>query len=121
MMINYINFMKAFDSVHRPLLWNIVSIYGVPQKYINTLKALYTDSSCCVKTETGVTDFFTILSGCILSPSFFLILLDFVMRKAIDTKEAGIKWTNTERLPNLDFADDLVLLAKQLRTATTND
>ena len=54
MMINYIDFKKAFDSVHRPLLWNILSIYGVPQKYINIFKALYTDSRCCVKTETGV-------------------------------------------------------------------
>ena len=52
MMINYIDFKKAFDSVHRPLLSNILSIYGVPQKCINIFKALYTDSSCCIKTET---------------------------------------------------------------------
>ena len=82
MMINYIDFKKAFNSIHKPSLWNILSVYGVPQKYINIFKALYTDSSCCVKSETGVTDFFTILSGvqqgCILLPLFFLILLDFV-------------------------------------------
>lgn len=37
-------------------------------------KALYTNSSCSVKTETGETDLFTILLGvqqdCILSPFF---------------------------------------------------
>ena len=33
------------------------------------------------------------------------------MRKAIDTQEAGIKWTNCDRLPDLDFTDDLALLA----------
>ena len=33
------------------------------------------------------------------------------MQKAIETQEAGIKWTNTDRLPDLDFADDLALLA----------
>ena len=116
MMINYIDFKKAFDSIHRLTLCNILSIYGVPQKYINIFKALYTNSSCCVKTETGVTDFSPILSGvqqgCIPSPFFFLISLDLVMRKAIDTQEASINWTNTERLPDLDFADDLTLLVK---------
>ena len=114
MTINYINFKKVFDSIHRPSLWNILSIYRVPLKYTNIFKALYTDSSCCVKTETGVTDFFTTLSGvqqgCILSPLFFLILLDLT-RKAIETQESGIKLTNTDQLSDLDFADDLPLLA----------
>ena len=61
---------------------------------------LYTDSSWCVKTETGVTYFFTSLSGvqqgCILSPLFFLILLELAMRKEVGTQKAGIKWTNTD-------------------------
>ena len=115
MIINYIDFRKAFNSIHRSSLWNILSIYGVPQKYMNIFKALYTDSSCCVKSETGVTDFVTILSGVqqqyILSPLFFLILLDLLMQKAIDTGEARIKWESTDRLPDLAFEDDLALLA----------
>lgn len=82
---------------------------------MNIFKALYTDSRCCVKSETGVTDFLTILSGVqqqyILSPLFFLILLHLVMQKAIDTGEARIKWENTDRLPDLAFEDDLALLA----------
>ena len=92
-----------------------MSIYEVPQKYINIFKALNTGSSCCAKTETGVTDFFTAVlgmqQGCILSQFFFRIHLDFVMRQAIDTQQAGIKWTNTDRLPDLHFADDLAFLA----------
>ena len=34
-----------------------------------------------------------------------------LMRKAIDTQEASIKWTNTDRLPDLYFTDNLALLA----------
>ena len=34
------------------------------------------------------------------------------MRKAIDTQEANMKWTDTDRLPDFEFADNLALLAK---------
>ena len=115
--INYIDFKKAFDSIHRMSLWNILHKYGIPQKYINIFKALYKDSSCCIKTESGMTEFFLILSGvqqgCILSPFFFLIIIDYVMRKAMNTQEVGIKWSNTDWLTDLDFADDVAILANE--------
>ena len=30
--INFNNFKKAFDSVHRESLWKIVKIYGIPEQ-----------------------------------------------------------------------------------------
>ena len=39
--VNYIDFKKAFDSIHRPSLWRIADIYGVPQQYIAVFKSLY--------------------------------------------------------------------------------
>jgi len=51
LLINYIDFKKAFDSIHRETLWNIVRSYGVPEKYINIFKSLYRKSSCCVRTK----------------------------------------------------------------------
>jgi len=50
--INFIDFKKAFDSVHRPSLWKILTYYGIPNRFINILKALYDNSSCCVNTAT---------------------------------------------------------------------
>jgi len=41
--INYIDFKKAFDSIHRDSLWKILELYGIPAKYINIFKALYRD------------------------------------------------------------------------------
>ena len=76
--------------------------------------SMYLDSSCCVKTETGYTDFFNIVSGvqqgCILSPFFFLILLDYVSKKSLDDQLYGISWKDS-KLSDLDFADDLAVLA----------
>ena len=58
LIINFIDFRKAFDSVHRPFLWKILTYYGIPDRFINVFKALHDNSSCCVKTASGYTEFF---------------------------------------------------------------
>ena len=109
----FIDFKKAFDSVHRPSLWKILKYYGIP----NIFKALYINSSCCVKTASGYTEFFEIVSGvrqgCILSPFLFIIVIDFVMYRTMDKPEYGIIWQNQNRLTDLDFADDIAILAEE--------
>jgi hypothetical protein len=113
--INFVDFKKAFDSVHRESLWQIARLYGIPQRFINVFQSLYDDSRCCVKTESGATDFFRIdtgvRQGCILSPFLFLLVVDFVMRDATREQQVGIPWTDQTRLTDLDFADDIALLA----------
>ena len=32
LIINYLDFKKAFDSIYRPALWKILKIYGITQK-----------------------------------------------------------------------------------------
>ena len=114
--INFIDFKKAFDSVHRDTLWHIVRIYGIPARYINIFKSLYQDSRCCVRTDDGTTDFFNINTGvrqgCVLSPFLFLIAIDFVMRKSMKEVGFGIVWNDQTRLIDLDFADDIALIAE---------
>ena len=58
--INFIDFKKAFDSIHRDSLWKISRSYGIPDKYINLFKLIYENSSCNIRTQTGVTDSFNI-------------------------------------------------------------
>ena len=42
--LNFIDFEKAFDSVHRPSMWAILREYGFPEKIINVIKCLYAGS-----------------------------------------------------------------------------
>ncbi|KAJ8397572.1 hypothetical protein AAFF_G00438480 [Aldrovandia affinis] len=63
LIINYIDFKKAFDSVHRESLWQIVQLYGVPSKYVNIFRALYRNSTCRVRTSSGTTDDFDIVTS----------------------------------------------------------
>ena len=35
LIINFIDFEKAFDSIHRESLWKILRYYGIPTKIVN--------------------------------------------------------------------------------------
>lgn len=61
--ITFVDFTKPFDSVHRDSLWNIARSYGIPEQFVKIFQTLYLQSSCCVHTEDGYTDFFTIETG----------------------------------------------------------
>ena len=57
--INFIDFKKAFDSIHRDTLWKLVRSYGVPEKIVTLLKCFYTQFECTVllnnKGQIGLT------------------------------------------------------------------
>ena len=52
-----------------------------------------------------------IKEGCILSPFLFALTIDWVMKEKTLGTKASIKWTFTETLDDLDFADDISLLS----------
>ena len=56
--INFIDFKAAFDSIQRDSLWKIVESYGLPRKLINIMKNTYDGSTCCVKVDDEMTDWF---------------------------------------------------------------
>ncbi|CAH1239030.1 Hypp5694 [Branchiostoma lanceolatum] len=115
--ISFIDFSKAFDSIHRPSLWNIMHSYGIPSRLISAVKQIYADSKCCVRTGEGYSGWFEVVSGvrqgCVLSPILFAMAIDWVLGKA--TKERGIQWVQETKLADLDFADDIAALADTTR------
>jgi hypothetical protein len=112
---NFIDFAKAFDSINRPALWRIMSHYGIPDKIISIIKMLYTDFNARVICGSKLTDTFPIQTGvkqgCLLSPLLFSLCIDWLMRETTRNTKRGITWTFGQTLEDLDFADDIVLLA----------
>ena len=111
--ISFIDFSKAFDSIHRPTLWKILKSYGIPTKLVTAIEKIYENSSCCIRTEDGLSSWFKVLTGvrqgCILSPLLFAIAIDWVLRLATEGK--GLDWIEGSHLSDLDFADDIAAMA----------
>ena len=111
----FIDYMKAFDSIHQDTLWKIMKLYGIPSKFIKLVRMFYTDVKCSVVSEGGLTNWFEVKSGvkqgCVMSGFLFLLVVDWIMSQAVKDKNTGIRWNMMEQLEDLDFADDIALLA----------
>ena len=124
--INFIDYEKAFDSLDRNVLWDLMANYGIPRKIISLVKNTYEGTNCCILHEGGLTESFSIKSGvrqgCLLSPFLFLLDVDWIMKETTTGSRNGIQWSLLEQLEDLDFADDLALLAHthtQMQAKTT--
>lgn len=125
--ICFVDFKKAFDSISREKMFEILELYGLPRKIISAIKALYVSTKAKVVSTDGETDTFNILAGVLqgdtLAPFLFIIVLDYVLRISVDlSKEKGIKIKAPLRtrgkglfLTDLDFADDLALVAETIQ------
>ena len=119
-LINFIDFKAAFDSVHRPSLWEILKIYGIPTKIINIVGNSYQSTTCAVRSEGALSSWFKIVTGVrqrdIWSPMLFWLAIDFVMRAAVDKNSSGLTLIPRRssrypevKLADLDYADDITL------------
>ena len=61
--VTFIDFKKAFDSVHRDRMIYILTAYGIPKKLVNTIRLSYSDTRAIVTTPYGITDDFEITAG----------------------------------------------------------
>ena len=114
---NFIDFEKAFDSIHRETLWKIMESYGVPPKILTIIKKLYRNNEICVTNNGLQSDWVRIeigvKQGCEMSGFLFLIVLDWVMRNSVEGKKTGIRWKVTSKLEDLDFADDIAHMSSK--------
>ena len=117
----FIDFQKAFGSVDRDIIWRLMQHYGFPRKFISIIQQLYDNSSCQVIHEGKLTDTFQVQTGvrqgCLLSPTIFLLVVDWIMKQTTTNRKTGIQWTFTKQLEDLDFADDISLLSHRHQDA----
>ena len=110
--INYVDFEKAFDSIHRDCLWRILRAYGIPQRIVLVIKSFYNNFKCRVGNSESSFDVKTgVRQGCPMSALLFNLAIDWVMRQTTSDRVRGIRWTLLSTLEDLDFADDLALLS----------
>ena len=114
--LTFVDFSKAFDSIHRGKLMEILKAYGIPTKIVDALSLLYKETEAQVITPDGDTVLFEFF--------LFIIALDYALREA--TREARTGFTLTPRqssrnvatyITDTDFADDLALISDCLEEA----
>ena len=125
--LTFIDFSKAFDSIHRGKMIKILKAYGIPPTLLRAIEAMYTNTKAKVVSPDGETDLFDITAGVLqgdtLAPFLFVIVLDYAMRKAMAGSEEELGFTITPRksrrhpkevIADLDFADDISLLSDEM-------
>ena len=114
----FVDFTKAFDSIHRGKMEQILLAYSLPKETIAAITILYRNSKVKVRSPDGDTEYFNIVTGVLqgdtLASHLFIICLDYVHRTSIDkTRESGFKLTKkrsrrypTKTITDANYADD---------------
>ena len=94
----------------------ILKEIGIPDHLICLLRNLYAGQEATVRTGHGTTDWFQIgkgvCQGCILSPCFFNLHAEYIMRNAgLEETQSGIKIAR-RNINNLRYADDTTIMAE---------
>ena len=99
--ITFIDFSKAFDTIHRGKMIKILKAYGVPPTLLLAIKSMYTNTHAKIVSPDGETELFDITAGVLqgdtLSPFLFIIVLNYALRKVMDGKEEELGFTITPR------------------------
>ena len=96
--MNFIDFEKAFDSVDRNVIWQLMGHYGVPPKFIKLIQELYEAASCQVIHNGKLSEPFEmntgVRQGCLLSPMIFIMVVDWIMREVESQGKTGVHVCN---------------------------
>ena len=127
----FVDFNKAFDSIHREKMKQIQLAYSLPEETVAAITILYRSTKVKVRSPDGDTEYFVIVAGVLqgdmLAPYLFIICLDYVLRTSINNiRENGFVLTKkrSRRYPaktitDADYTDDIALLANTPNKAET--
>ena len=127
----FVDFSKAFDSIHSGKMEQILQAYGLPKENVAVITIPYRNTKVKVHSPCGDTEYFDIVAGVLqadtLAPYLFIICLDYVLRTSIDKiRENGLKLTKkrsrmypAKTITDADDADDIALLANTPNQAET--
>ena len=83
--VNFIDFEKAFDSIHRDSLWQILRAYGISQCLVNIIKCFYSSFTCCIgQGDVSFEVKTSVQQGFVMSSVLFNIAIDWVLHRTVE-------------------------------------
>ena len=120
----FIDFSKAFDSIKRNKMEQILQIYGIPTETIEAIMMLYRNTRSMVRSPDGDTAFFEIntgvLQGDTLAPFLFILCLDYILKTSVDIN-AELGFTLTERRSRRYPATHIIIIIIERFIDSEND
>ena len=112
----FVDFRKAFDTVPRAVLWQVLEELGVRGRILDVIKSLYAHDSAAVRSSQGISAIFRCLmgvkQGCPLSPTLFGLYVDGLEKHLLDTADIDAPTLMGVVVPLLLYADDLILMSE---------
>ena len=121
----FVDFSKAFDSVDRSKMEQILEAYGIPNEIAKAIIIMYNNTRVFERSPDGDTELFDITAGVLqgdtFAPYLFIIIHGYVLRNLDQNKNLGFTLRKqlsrrypAEMLTDAEFADDLALLLDKI-------
>ena len=111
----FVDFKKAFDTVPRGLLWQVLETVSIRGPILDCIKSLYSHDSAAVRTQEGISDIFDCLmgvkQGCPLSATLFGLFVAGLEQHLMDTLGHDAPSLSGVLIPLLLYADDLTIMS----------
>ena len=127
--IAFVDLSKAYDSVDRSLMFQVLEKRGMPTQLIDMLRCLHANTETCVRTSAGDSDWFHVDTGLrqggVEAPLLFNLFLDTAVREVHPIlQQLGVKihyridghlteaktYSSAELMWILMYADDIALI-----------
>lgn len=138
----FVDLTKAFDTVSRGGLWNILKKAGIPDEMLNVIISLHEGMKARVRSNGELSDEFNVSNGtkqgCVLAPVLFAIYFAFMLDIALKDLSEGIdiqfrtsggihnqqrfkgkSFVKEQLIRDLLFADDCALASHSIENIQT--
>jgi len=109
----FVDYKKAFDSVWHEGIWAVMKSYGMDQKLIRLIQAIYSETQLAVLVNGHLSEWFQMTvgnrQGDPLSPRSFALFLERIMDEIKNRENSGLS-VHGNRVNNLRFADDIDII-----------